>query len=194
MNKYQRSFQKNNITIDSVIQLLKTPEREKPQIIFPFTEKPKRNHDEIVAKILIVNFRESTQIKNKDIDVLSQHIFDVLNDADFETIQNGEMNENYFKIIDKISHSHGIKSKSANKNEDNLISFATKFCGNHNQKAPFLDNLVYELLIFLHYPLKYRNYQEYVEIFKKIQQEYDLSNYSLREIEYAMWEKAKSAK
>lgn len=190
MNKIQRSFQEKNITIDLVIQLLETPGREKPQIIFPFNEKPKRNPDEIVVKILVVNFRDSTQIKNKNIDTLSGHILNVLSSEDFETIRNGEMNEDYFKIVDKIAHGHSIKSKSTNSVEDDLTSFATKFCGHHNQRAPFWDNLVSELLNYFGYQSKYRDYRDYVAACKRIQQENGLMDYSLREIESAMWEKA----
>ena len=73
-------------------------------------------------------------------------------------------------------------------NEDNLTSFASKFCGHHNQNSPFWDNQVSVFVKYLNYRHRYRNYREYVESIIALRNDYNLVDYSLREIEYAMWE------
>ncbi len=185
----QKMFRENNVTIDDVIESLHDNGDKNTRIYFPFDCSLAGNPNEILTKILFINYLESTQIKNKDIENLKEHIERVMCDRDFEVICQGELNEEYFSVVDKIAFGHGIKRK--NTTENNLTSFASKFCGSHNQKAPFWDNLVFNFLKYLGYKHEYRNYRAYVAAFKKLQKEHDLTEYSLREIEGNMWKVAK---
>ena len=88
------------------------------------------------------------------------------------------------------------KRKGKETSEHNLTSFASKFCGSHNQKAPFWDNLVSDLLNYLGYKYQYRNYRAYVEQFSVLQKKLrddNIGEYSLRDIESAMWHIADKA-
>ena len=180
------------IELDNVVEWLQGPKRDTPKVIFPFDDSLINKDYEIETKILFINKRESTQIKNKDIDSLKGHIEAVLSDDDMLLIRDGNINDEYCAIIKKIATGHGIHRKGV-ETEFNLTSFASKYCGSHNQKAPFWDNLVYDLLKYFKYKHEYRNYQEYINVFNEIQNELSLNDFSLREIEAAMWHIAKEA-
>ena len=185
-----QDFRNNNVTINDVLLYLQE-ENNKPQIEFPFDGSLAGNPNELLTKILFTNFQESTQIKNRDINTLENHIKSVLSERDYKTLHNGILNDDYYAIINKISFGHGIHNKGTK--EFDLTSFASKFCAKHNQKAPFWDNLVSDLLKYLGYKHQYRNYKEYIMAFQKLQDEYNLKNHSLREIESAMWNVAKNS-
>lgn len=72
-----------------------------------------------------------------------------------------------------------------------MISFASKFCGHHNQKAPFYDKYVYEALKSWGFKIGYRNYEEYVKAFYELQKLQQLENFSLRHIESYVWKSVK---
>jgi hypothetical protein len=145
-----------------------------------------------LTKILFVNFLDSTRIKNTNIVTLKDHIKNVLSDNDFEVLhqgvinEQGLLNERYFEIVVNMASGHGIIG-TGNNNEDNLTSFASKFCGHHNQNSPFWDNQVSVFVKYLNYRHEFRNYRAYVESLRAIQQDFNLIDYSLRDIEYAMW-------
>ncbi len=186
-----KAFKAANITISSVLTMLSNGKFEKPEVIFPFDRSlDNRLAESILTKILFVNYRDSTQIKNKDVDRLTEHIKSVLSHGDLAVLYNGELNEQYFCIVDKIMSNHGITGTRNGKPtaENKLTSFASKFCGWHNQKAPFWDNQVFDLLRYLGFKHEYKNYRKYVEAIKTIQTENGLDAYSLREIEFAMWQ------
>lgn len=184
-----KMFKEKKVKFDDVINLLRDEEHKKLKVIFPFDGSLKGNSNEIITKILFINYRESTQIKNRDIGTLEKHISTILQKDDLDILYNGKLNERYFNIVESIAFGHGITGKSAK--ENNLTSFSSKFCGSHNQRAPFWDNLVNEFLQYLGYRHEYRNYRAYVNAFKRLQKEHDLMDFSLREIEEAMWQIAK---
>lgn len=200
MNKSEilKNFKSNNITIDDIKQRLHDDKREKLQVCFPFDDSLIGNPNEILTKILFINFKESVQLKNKDIKSLKIHIEEVMSNNVFEIIRCGELNEDYFNIVDKIASGHGIRNKKKDgtlTEECCFLSFATKFCASHNQIAPFLDTLVPILLEYFGYKYKCKSksskYRDYVECLKQFQKENDLTEYSLREIELTMWEVVK---
>lgn len=185
-----QNFKNNNVTINDVLLYLEN-EQQKPQIEFPFDSSLSGNPNEILTKILFINYWESTRIKNIDINELKIHIESILCEQDYKTICKGVLNDDYYSVVNKIAFGHGIKTRPPT--EDNLTSFASKFCGSHNQKAPFWDNLVSDLLKYLEYKHERRNYREYVLAFKKLKEENHFNKYSLREIERAMWGVAKKS-
>lgn len=177
------------VTKVDVVNYLKSDQREKCPIVYPFDGSLNGNPNDVLTKVLFINYRESTQIKNKDIEDLVNHIQTVISNSDYDTISTGELNDKYYSIIDKIAHGHGICG-TRNKiptQEFNLTSFASKFCGSHNQKAPFWDNVVYGFLNKSGYKHKYRDYPAFVEALKKFQSDNELTNFSLRDIEAAIW-------
>lgn len=185
-----QDFKNNNVTINVVLLCLQK-ENNKPQIEFPFDGSLSGSPNELLTKILYTNFQESTQIKNRDINTLEEHIKSVLSENDYKILHNGILNDDYYAIINKMSFGHGIHNKGTK--EFNLTSFASKFCAKHNQKAPFWDNLVSDLLNYLGYKYQYRNYKEYIMAFQKLQEQNNLKIYTLREIERAMWNVAKNS-
>ena len=184
-------FKANNVTVNDVSRYLRENMREKTEIRFPFDGTLSGNSNELLTKILFVNYRDSTQIKNRDIIKLKEHIESVLSEKDYSIICKGILNDEYYAIVNRIAFGHGIHNKGTK--VFNLTSFASKFCGNHNQKAPFWDNLVSDMIKYFGYKHQYRNYKEYVMAFEKLQKENGLEMYSLREIEMAMWSVAKKA-
>lgn len=198
MNKSEtlKNFKSNNITIDDIKQRLHDDKREKLQVCFPFDDSLIGNPNEILTKILFIKFKESTPRKNIEIIPLKTHIEKVMCSKDFEIIRCGELNEDYFNIVDKIASGHGIRNKKKDgtlTEECCFLSFATKFCASHNQVAPFLDTLVPTLLKYFGYKYASSNYRSYVECLKQLQKENDLTEYSLREIELTMWEVVKES-
>lgn len=188
----QKLLRENNVQFDSVINALNN-HREETAVLYPFDASfDDKTDNHILTKILFVNYLDSTQIKNINIDVLKNHINNVLADNDFEVLHQGVLNEHglinerYFEIVDNLSTGHHIIGTGKTK-EDNLTSFASKFCGRHNQNSPFWDNQVSVFVKYLNYRHAYRNYRAYVESLLAIKQDYGLINYSLRDIEHAMW-------
>lgn len=73
---------------------------EKPQIRYPFNNCSCENDvDFIIAKILFVNFLESTQVKNKNMEALAKHIIKSVSESDYECLKAGELNGEYFSIV-----------------------------------------------------------------------------------------------
>lgn len=185
-------FKARGVTINDVVKRLGNPARRKPEICFPFDGELFGNEFEVMTKVLFINKRESTQIKNKDVDRLAAHIQCVVSDDDNDVIRRGEPLEEYCDIVCKIATGHGIHN-SRTTTESDLTSFASKYCGSHNQSLPFWDNLVNDFLQFVGYKHKQRNYFEYVQAIKQLQKENGLDDYSLREIEESIWWIAKEA-
>ena len=188
-----RQLRNNNVQINDVIYKLNNINRADFTVCYPFDDAfNTRDENHIITKILFVNYLDSTQIKNRNIVTLKNHITQVLNDNDFIVLHQGILNEQglfndrYFDIVNNIATGHGIVG-TRNQNEDNLTSFASKFCGHHNQISPFWDNQVSSLVKYLNYDHEYRNYRAYVESLMALQCDYNLLDYSLREIEFAMW-------
>lgn len=182
----------NIIKIDDVIEFLKGQESG-IQIGFPFDGSLNGNPNEILTKILFINYRESTRIKNVDVTKLANHIESVLKADDYDIICRGELGDEYYDIVDRIAFGHGIHGirKGKATKEYNLTSFSSKFCGSHNLSAPFWDNIVSEWLMNNDYQHNYRDYPQYVKAIIRLQSDHNLHNYSLREIEYAIWSKCK---
>ena len=115
----------------------------------------------------------------------------------------GELNDAYLLLVDKIAKGHETSSRKDNYDKkiyDNLVSFASKFCGNHNQNSPFYDNLVWEFINYwgkvyakkdtgYDYFVNYKDYRKYVEVFCKLREQQKLENFSLRHIELCIWKK-----
>lgn len=182
----------NSITINDVIKFLKE-QSDIIQIGFPFDGSLNGNPNETLTKILFINYRESTQIKNIDIPILLKHIENVMTTDDYDIIYRGVLNDEYYDIVNRIAFGHGIHGAYKGKatKEYNLTSFASKFCGSHNLTAPFWDNIVSKWIMENGYQHNYREYPQYVEAIIKIQSDYNLHNFTLREIEYAVWAKNK---
>ena len=190
----QQQLRDNNVQFDSVINKLNEINRDAFMVRYPFAACFDDNgEDHILTKILFVNYLDSTQIKNINIPTLQNYISSVLIEGDFVVLhqgifdEHGKLNDRYFDIVNNIAIGHGIIG-AGNRNEDNLTSFASKFCGHHNQNSPFWDNQVSVFVKYLNYRHRYRNYREYVESIIALRNDYNLVDYSLREIEYAMWE------
>jgi len=170
-----------------------------PQIVFPFDEAfvkdKKRKKELILAKILVVNFRDSARVQNQNIEKLADYIDGIIDDHSFEILRAGELNEEYFSLVEKIASQHGLPARKNNKNGDHLLSFSSKFCANHNQKAPFYDTYAWNLLnywlIDLGFKMKWHDYKNYVEALIKLQKHQHLEDFFLRHIEYYVWELAK---
>lgn len=188
-------FKDKNVKKNDIVKFLNDNCTKDPTPDFPFDGSLKGDPNELLTKILYINYRESTQIKNIDIECLKNHLKKCLSESDYNILENGELTEQYYIIVNRISVGHGIHGKRKNKetNDDvatkefNLTSFASKFCGSHNQKAPFWDNLVSDLMNYFGVKCKYRDYRSYVSAFETLQKELKLEQYSLRQIELAMW-------
>ena len=181
-------YKKKDIKLDDIKKVLS--ERIVDPICFPFDGYlDDRKDDAILTKILFVNYLDSTRIKNRDIDKLKNHISKVLQKSDIEVLRKGELNERYYEIVNKIAFNHGITGIRNGKptKEYNLPSFASKFCGSHNKTAPFWDNQVSDLLMYLGYDHKYRDYKEYVGALLQLKKDGNFKHYPLRRIEHAMW-------
>jgi hypothetical protein len=167
---------KKDITVDSTI-------------LFPFDGTLQGNENEIVTKILFVMNKESVYLPNIGVEPLAKHIKSILADeSKYDILKAGELNDEYFEIVEKIAVGHGVKNNPKYK-ESNLISFSSKFCGHHNQKAPFYDNLCYELVKYwINDKLQERNYRQYVDALKQLQKKQKLEAFSLRNIESYMWQ------
>jgi hypothetical protein len=165
------------------------------KVTFPFTVDFSEDYiDVIYTQIWHVNYWESVQIKDKNIPTLAEHIRKIIGINELNILKAGELTEEYFEIVEKIAVGHEIRTKSTNIVEDNLTSFASKFCGHHNQKAPFFDRYVFELMNYWigdKFKLEWRNYRNYVEAFKLLQKQQKLEKFSLRDIESYMWKVAK---
>jgi len=157
------------------------------EVGFPFDRTLSENDSGILTKILFVNYEDSTQVKNKNIKKLVGHIQSVMGDKEWTIIRAGELTDEYFEVVERISHGHRIKSNPGNDREDDLTSFASKFCAKHNQKAPFWDNDVHELLKYWGFPAKYRNYPDYVNALRQLRDQQELGEFSLRHIEGHLW-------
>ncbi len=194
-------FSEKNVEKKDIIKALNDKCTINLEPAFPFDGLLKGNPNELLTKILYINYRESTQIKNIDIEGLKNHLEKCLSESDYNALKKGELTDQYYLIIEKIAVGHGIHGKRKNKetNEDivtkeyNLTSFASKFCGSHNQKAPFWDNLVSDLMNYLGFKCRYRDYRSYVSAFEALQKELKIEEYSLRQIESAVWEIADKA-
>ena len=101
----------NIIKIDDVIEFLKVQESG-IQIGFPFDGSLNGNPNEILTKILFINYRESTRIKNVDVLKLSEHIESVLKTDDYEIICRGELGDKYYDIVNRIAFGHGKLQKN----------------------------------------------------------------------------------
>lgn len=180
--------------IDDVVKFLNS-KKCSVFLRFPFDGALSGNPNEVVTKVLFINYRESTRIKNSDIPTLTNHIDTKLSFEDYEILRRGENNEAYYKIVNKIAHGHGIHGVRKGKptKEFDLTSFSSKFCGSHNLNMPFWDNIVSQWLMDNGYQHEYRNYPQYVEEIIKLQSDYSLNGFTLREIEFAIWQLCKES-
>jgi len=166
---------------------------EKPEVIYPFSDVSTKGDIEfIIPKILLVNFYEKTQVKDKNIEDLAKHIDRVMAEENWDVLRSGDLSEDYFLIAEQIAQGHGIKSNQNNPSEDTMTSFASKFCGHHNQKAPFYDKYVWEILKYwvkgTGFKMEWHNYRNYVEAFWHLQECHPyLKSFSLRHIESYIW-------
>ena len=99
----------------------------------------------------------------------------------------------YLYLVEKIASQHSIKQNRTNKNPAHFLSFASKFCGHHNQIYPFYDNLVFTYLKDNGYDVKYHDYQKYVNALKKLRIDigFTESEVTMRHIEYYIWKMKK---
>lgn len=181
-------------TINDVVKLLNTGKCS-VYLNFPFDGSLSGNPNEVMTKVLFINFRESTRIMNTDIPTLTNHINTMLTVEDYEILRRGEINESYYNIVNKIAYGHGIHGVRKGKptKEYDLTSFSSKFCGSHNLAMPFWDNIVSQWLMDNGYQHGYRRYPQYVETIKKFQSDYSLNDFTLREIKFAIWKLSKES-
>ena len=172
---------------------------EKPRAFFPFNETfDKGGKDITITKILVVNHYEATRVQTRHIDKLADHIEKIMNENNWDILKNGKLDKQYFSLVNSIASGHGLKTKETNNVEDRMVSFASKFCAHHNQKAPFYDSLVLGKL--KHWVkttglrLTRHDYEEYVRVLIELQKKQKLEEFSLRHIENYLWVSAKNEK
>lgn len=178
----------SNSTIKDVTEFLKAKNCNF-HLAFPFDGSLTGNPNEVLTKVLFINFRESTRIKNVDIPALTKHIENELTVEDYKIICRGDLNDTYYNIVNRIAFGHGIHGVRNGKptKEYDLTSFSSKFCGSHNLTTPFWDNIVSQWLMDNGYQHEYRKYPQYVGAIKKMQSNHILTDFTLREIEFAIW-------
>ena len=164
-----------------------------PSLWYPFNDQSiENNRDIIMIKVLLVNQYERTRMQSRNVEKVVNHLVTSMKDSDWRVLHSGNINEEYFSIVKRIATDHCAKSNIKNDNNDNYLSFATKFCGSHNQLAPFFDSYCWTALAYWRHKDKKptlikQDYEAYVEAFKQLQNEKSLSDFTLRHIEYCVW-------
>lgn len=151
-----------------------------------FKQYPKCNDiKSTIIKCSVLNDFYSTNIFK--VYPVAKHITKINNVDD--DLKNGELS-----LVNKIAK---VKlGKGNNKTTKHLYSFATKFCHHHNSNFPIYDYYVDEMLRYFRnkYQNQFKfkndelkNYERFVEILKKFQEVFNLSNFSLKEIDRYLW-------
>ena len=106
-----------------------------------------------------------------------------------EVIQGNCSEDEYLSLVGQIASNHNIKMRFTDNNRANLVSFASKYCGHHNQRYPFYDKLAYLWLKDCKYNVEYHDYPLFVSAFKKLRDDIGVSEteFTLRQIEYYVW-------
>ncbi len=91
------------------------------KIDFPFDGSLNGNPNETLTKVLFINYKESTQIKNADILALSNHIRIVMSADNYEIIHRGKLIDDYYDIVDRIAFDHGIYGNYKGKPTKDII-------------------------------------------------------------------------
>lgn len=153
--------------------------------LFQETYPLNNNLDEILVKVCTLNDFYSTNIFSPY--KVAKHILRLNID---EALNNGDLS-----LIAKIAKVRMKKEK-----QWTFYSFATKYCSHHKPELfPIYDYYVDKVLTHFKKVDKFasfrnadlQNYEEYTKVLLEFQKNYNLSHYSLKEIDKYLWQLGK---
>lgn len=138
---------------------------------------------DILLKVSAINDFYSTNIFA--IHTVAQHILNI-KDID-QRLKAGDMT-----LINEIAR------VTIQKKEKYFYSFATKYCSNHNPVGfPIYDRFVDKMLYFFYKEYRFikskfkradlRNYEKFYQVLLEFQKEFNLEQFTLRELDHYLW-------
>lgn len=140
-----------------------------------------QNIEDVLLKSSILNDFYSTNIFS--IYSVAKHILTI--PAVDERLTKGDLT-----LVDEI------KTLTINGKVKNFYSFATKYCANHNPEAfPIYDSYVDKILVALNKQYSFakfkradlKDYAKFKEILLAFQKQFELKQFSLRELDIYLW-------
>ena len=175
--------------VDSYLERFKTNEYYNSvdkAITHLFKKLPEnKKMEDVLIKVSVINDLYTSNVY--DPTILAKHILGLHID---EGLALGEPS-----IVNCIAIGHGI-SKSKTEGDKNYYSFASKYCGLHNQEEyPMYDNYIHKILVAYQRKSKFSNFEpedlKSFSKFKKVLQDfktkYSLTKYNVKEIDMFLW-------
>lgn len=200
---------KNGIVDSCIKQFNKEQEKNESVVSSVFDIFDNSSIENILIKVIVLNNRYSAgltdnkiseskrieyELEDKSIPVdvltMAEHIFE--NKAVFDSVSK---NEDIIKLVKVL--------RSVDDNYQDAYSFATKYCSwtFENNIVPIVDSYVKGLLYRLNNKFgfcepftqaKMNDYDEYYKIYESFIKEYNLYNYSYKDIDKYLWQYAKN--